>query len=235
MKKNEDPHEIRITLVKNEGLQIEDAICKSCPKGKGKACGHVIAVLYHVMHLKAQGMKAIPTDVAKTSLPQVWHQPTRGAKIGAINIQNMVVIGYSSKKASAGSESYFTGERSGIKSTLYNPLRSEPGDITRLKSELHSLNDRTLILPALEQAIEGNMDTTLTKFGRFPKGSALAVQQKLSSDYILNSFDGVDYPRLPHDNSSCISFLECTPLFLTFARHKIYGQPAIEVGQYPGS
>ena len=201
MKKNDDPHVIGITIIETDTLKIEDATCKSCPKGLGKACGHIIAVLYQIVHLKAQGLKAIPTDVAKTSLPQVWHQPNRGTKIGAVNIQDMVVIGYNSKKASSGSESYFAGERSGIKSTLYNPLRSKPGDNATLKSDLESINKRTLILPTLEQAAEAGLSTVMTKFGQFPKVSPLGVQQKLHSNFKLNVFDGTDFPQLPCDQT----------------------------------
>ena len=48
--------------------------------GQGEACGHVCALLYTLALWKGQGKTAVPTDVAKTSLPQTWHMP-RGAKI----------------------------------------------------------------------------------------------------------------------------------------------------------
>jgi hypothetical protein len=39
-----------------------------------------------------------------------------------------------------------------------------------------------------------------TKFGKFPKGSPLAVQQKLSPHYVLNILDACEFPRLPTEN-----------------------------------
>ncbi|CAC5356311.1 unnamed protein product [Mytilus coruscus] len=44
-----------------------------------------------------------------------------------------------------------------------------------------------------------SQETTDTKFGKFPKGSALGYQQKLSAHYILNILDE-DFPILPIDN-----------------------------------
>lgn len=42
-------------------------------------CGHIVVLLYSLAHMEVSNLKAIPTDVAKTSLPQTWHIP-RGEK-----------------------------------------------------------------------------------------------------------------------------------------------------------
>ena len=39
-----------------------------------------------------------------------------------------------------------------------------------------------------------------TKFGKFPIGSPIRVQQKLHSDYSLNILDTEDFPSLPLKN-----------------------------------
>lgn len=109
-------------------LYIEDAT-GTCAKGLGGACGHVIALLYQLVHYKGQGLRAIPVDVAKTSLPQLWDKPDRPSNISGQAIQDMVRIECNSKKAAGGTEGYFTGVRKDVKCTLYNPMRTALGSV----------------------------------------------------------------------------------------------------------
>ena len=39
-----------------------------------------------------------------------------------------------------------------------------------------------------------------TKFGKFPRGSPLATQQKLHHDYVLSILDAGDFPDIPVKN-----------------------------------
>lgn len=52
----------------------------SCAIGSTGSCGHIVGLLYSLAHMKVSTLKAIPTDVANTSLPQTWHIP-RGKHI----------------------------------------------------------------------------------------------------------------------------------------------------------
>ena len=88
MTKSETPYIIKVSLVLQSELTVENASC-TCQKGLGGVCGHLIGLLYQVVHCKGQGHKVIPVDIAKISLLQ---------------------------KISGGSESYFSGERKGLKS-----------------------------------------------------------------------------------------------------------------------
>ena len=99
----------------------------------------------------------IPVDVAKTSLPQLWDKPGRSSKISGQAVQDMVIIGGHTQKVSGGSKSYFSGERKGLKSTLYNPLRNELGSLADLRKSLSSVDDRMLISPTLDQYLSSQI------------------------------------------------------------------------------
>ena len=196
MKKSETPHIIRVSLVFQSELTVENASC-TFQKRLGGACGHLIGLLYQVVHHKGQGLKVIPVDVAKTSLPQLWDKPGRSSKISGQAVQDMVIIGGHTQKVSGGSESYFSGERKGLKSTLYNPLRNELGSFADLRKSLSSVDDRMLILPTLDQYLSSQIPLSQTKFWMFPKELPISVQQKLHSDYLINVYDGSTFPKLP--------------------------------------
>ena len=136
-------------------------------------------------------LAAVPEDVAKTSQPCSWRQP-RGPKIKGTEIQNVSVVGYNSMSSVHGAE-----ERRHVSSTLFNPLRGEFPQMVDLKNRLTDINIKALILPVLEQTTEA----VNTKYGVFPKGSILAVQQPLHSTYHITIFDGVDFPQLPYNNT----------------------------------
>ncbi|XP_062603500.1 uncharacterized protein LOC134265275, partial [Saccostrea cucullata] len=73
-KKNESPHDVEVVIKKGPVFGREDSKC-SCAVGRSGCCGHIVGVLYSIAHMKASNLKAVPTDVAKTSLPQTWHVP----------------------------------------------------------------------------------------------------------------------------------------------------------------
>ena len=57
-----------------------------------------------------------------------------------------------------------------------------------------------MILPALKQ-IE-KIPKIATKFGPCAKGSVIATQQTLQVEYVVNIYDGVQYPALPCENNN---------------------------------
>lgn len=44
--------------------------------GSTGSCGHIVGPLFPLAHMKVSNLKAIPSGVAKTSLPQTWHIPS---------------------------------------------------------------------------------------------------------------------------------------------------------------
>ena len=57
----------------------------------------------------------------------------------------MIIIGGHTQNVNDGSESYFIGERKGLKSAMYNPLRNKLGSLADLRKSL------MLMLPAIDQ------------------------------------------------------------------------------------
>ena len=84
----------------------------------------------------------------------------------------------------------------GIQSTLYNPVRGDMPDVRDLADALREVEPSYLVLPSLEAQVP----KVSTKFGMFPAGSAIAVQQKLHADFQINIYDSVPYPSLPLKN-----------------------------------
>ena len=75
----------------------------SCKIGQGEACGHVVGLLYNLAKLKKDKCKALPEDIAKTSLPQTWHQ-LRGEKISGQVLQEIQLHGYKKRTVDTNSE-----------------------------------------------------------------------------------------------------------------------------------
>jgi len=93
----------------------------NCPIGLVGCCGHITGMLYQIANYKTLGLRALPEDVAKTSLPQTWHQP-RGATIRGKAVQEVSVTGYSKTKNAVKEQPTI------IKTTLYNPVKGQPTD-----------------------------------------------------------------------------------------------------------
>ena len=66
--------------------------------------------------MKTAGMQVIPTDVAKTSLPQTWHVP-RGEKVAGSTVDDVQVLRFDTKRPT-------NAQPRGIRTTLYNPIPS---------------------------------------------------------------------------------------------------------------
>ena len=130
---------------------------------------------------QARDLKVIPNDVAKTSLPQEWHQP-RGDRICPKPIDDVTVYGMTSAKRTRG-----------ISSTLFNPCSEIPDHNILLKSlsSIALTQVSTAVPPTSEKA------PVKTKFGYFPFGSTLAHQQQESSLIIQNIYDAPSFPHLP--------------------------------------
>ena len=89
-----------------------------------------------------------------------------------------------------------TPQRS-LASTLYNPVRSEMPDPGDLHDSLAAVAPESMVLPAL--LANASTSKVPTRFGQFPKGSVVAVQQS-DSDCIMNVYDGIEYPPLTVSN-----------------------------------
>lgn len=130
--------------------------------------------------------KLIPTDIARTSLPQTWHVP-RGEKLQGEKVDNIVVQGYDRNNPQRATK--------GIKSTLYNPICGEEElDVNGFLDEIKDLNIM------FNTSVENSTERVQTKFGNFQKGSVLSYQQKLATDYVLNLMEVNDFPNLPVRN-----------------------------------
>ena len=182
--------QVNMTIGGDPGLEIESAGC-DCPKGLGEACSHIAAVLYGISHLKKLGMKVIPTDPVKTSLPQTWHKP-RGDKMRPVEVQNVIAQGYNKRRDP------MEAPKRALRSTLYNPLRTDLPNMMELHDEQIQVTPDALVLPALRLA--HLVPTQPTPFGNFPRGSILAVHQKMNSECIIKLYDGFEYPPLPVSN-----------------------------------
>lgn len=138
-------------------------------------------------------MKAIPQDLACTSLPQTWHAP-RGPKIAGSTVENIEVRGYS--KTELGE-----GPLKAIQTTLYNPLRSE----VKWGEHYDTLQKHAPEILVLD-AIKENPRDVPSKFGQVPAGSVLSYQQRLDDNVVLNIYDGVCFPSLPVTNAMVNSY-----------------------------
>lgn len=170
---------------------VIDSCCCSCVIGKSGHCGHGIGPLYSLAHMKSSNFRSIPSDVLKTSLPQTRHV-LRGVKISGSAADNVVVYGYDVKSPQR--------QPRGLKSNLYNPLKSSLPPVSQLCSSVSQADSTCLILSVVNVKDKGESLINI-KFGKFSKGSPLAVQQKLSSNYVLNILDAADFPLLPVTNA----------------------------------
>ncbi|XP_078341082.1 uncharacterized protein LOC144627572 [Crassostrea virginica] len=140
--------------------------------------------------MKSSNMKSIPSDVLKTSLPQTWHVP-RGENLCGSSADNVVVHGYNAK---------LPQQPRGLRSTLYNPITSHAPQISDLCTRVSVVDKNCLLLSVVNIDGKGDCKYTSTPFGKPPKGSPLAVQQKLSPHYVLNILDAGEFPFLPVEN-----------------------------------
>jgi len=105
------------------------------------------------------GLRVIPEDVAKTSLPQTWHQP-RGETIQPKEVQNLVVQGYNAK-----SDEDDDSVPRPRKSTLYFPIR---GEFPSTKTLLESLKREEPVCQFLHFKTH-HMNPFLLDMERFPR------------------------------------------------------------------
>lgn len=138
----------------------------------------------------------------------------RGEKLKGSPADQVVVCGYNSK-------SPYRQPR-GLRSTLYNPSKMDFPPIRDLCEAVAKIDHNTLMLSVCN--LDGNQETIETKFGKFPRGSALGYQQKQSSHYILNILDE-EFPPLPMDN------FMCNEVHTVLDRSKAVSFTAIQVDQ----
>ncbi|XP_033726735.1 uncharacterized protein LOC117316303 [Pecten maximus] len=189
-RKNEAPHDVEVVIRNGPSFDSSSSKC-SCAIGSGGCCGHIAGVLHSVAHMKTTGVSAVPCDVAKTSLPQTWHIP-RGEKIGGSVSSDVTLQGYDPKCPQR--------QTRGLRSTLYNPIPSgvEKLDVQKLCENLYKVDKTCLFLTNV--SLSSQQKEIDTKYGKFPKGSPLATQQRLRSDFVLNILNAGDFPKLPMQN-----------------------------------
>ncbi|CAC5367259.1 unnamed protein product [Mytilus coruscus] len=126
----------------------------------------------------------------KTESPheiETWHI-SRGEKLKGSQVDDVVVCGYNSKSPYR--------QPLGLRSTLYNPSKIDFPPVRELCEAVSKVENSILMLSVCSGS---SQETTDTKLGKYPKGSALGYQQKLSAHYMLNILDE-DFPILPIDN-----------------------------------
>ena len=183
--------------VTNGIISVKKASCK-CENGKLAACSHVTALLYKFSYMKANGMTIIPSDVAKTSQPQAWHVP-RGPKITGQAVQEVTVHGHGHLKEVRDGKEVSARAKSGIKSTLSDPVRIPPPPTHALVDAITAALPECMALPCLKAA-QTAQPTVQTKFGLAIKGSPISYQQALQREHFINNFDDMVFPDLPVRN-----------------------------------
>ena len=85
----------------------------------------------------------------------------------------------------------------GIQTTTYNPINTSL-PLSDLCTALNNIEKSCLFLSVVN--LDDQQKFVHTKFGKFPMGSPIGVQQKLHSDYSLNILSTKDFPSLPLQN-----------------------------------
>lgn len=81
----------------------------------------------------------------------------------------------------------------GIETIYYNPINTECLPVEEL-SILYTILTTPVCLIVNPIRQQKNVST---KFGDIPKGSPIAVQEKLHSNYVLMTMDAEDFPPMP--------------------------------------
>ncbi|CAC5390005.1 unnamed protein product [Mytilus coruscus] len=113
----------------------------------------------------------------------------RGEKVKGNTADDVIVVGYDTK-------SPYRQPR-GLRSTLYNPIKVPLPPVADLCSAISDIDNSCLLLSVTSHHNTSNMIET--RFGKYPKGSPISYQQKISSHFILNVSDA-DFPLLPLEN-----------------------------------
>lgn len=118
-KKNEPPHILSVQI----GIEDKRISAKcTCVAGASGYCHHVVGLLFYMSHCKHLGLKALPDELACTSLPQMWSVP-RQRKIANKVVQDIMV----KPQANAGYATF-------VKTTLYSPTTVYPLMIAEMMS-----------------------------------------------------------------------------------------------------
>ncbi len=148
--------------------------------------------------------KLVPEDVAKTSLPQTWHIP-RGDKIGGKEVQDVEVHSYKKGATNACNEEDLPKP---IKSTLFNPIRTDITPPTSMYSHLSKVEPTPMVVDYLSEEVQ-KTDMVGTKYGPHRRGSVLSYQQKLQSGFTINDYSNTEFPTLPVNNVMCNNVSIC--------------------------
>ena len=77
LRKSEPPHNLRLAIsTKQPNFDVLGSSC-TCVAGSLGFCYHAVGLMYLVSHFFMTKIKAIPDNLANTSLPQQWHKPRR--------------------------------------------------------------------------------------------------------------------------------------------------------------
>ena len=168
LRKSETPHRIRLVISTESPYDVLGSSC-TWVAGSVGFCNHAIPVMYLVPHYSMGNVKAIPDDVACTSLPQLWHKP-RGKQIAAEPLMGMV---FKKPRLSCGS-STSTPQETGLSCSLYQAIKATPceSEVAAFKSRVTKINHNYGLSPYMSAGTE----TVPTKVGPAPLGGFLSYQ-----------------------------------------------------------
>ena len=212
MRKNEAPHNLKLVLYKPKAAAVEISNCLCSCKAGQSFCNHMVALVYTLAHYVKLGLKAISPPASCTSLPQQWHKP-RVCGIKPESILKVTVKDpckaakeeLSSNEdlqqgcltpSSSGATCQNKKRRTGIHSTLYDPL-PDNFDTNKFVSDFCSFVDGQPNPIQFSQVLRQSlsiMRLSNSEFGAVPRGSILSYQclPKQSDDlvkiYGINGF-----------------------------------------------
>ena len=160
--KNGTPHTLSVKVKKREdSVSFFDAKC-TCKVGLGGHCGHICGLLYQLAEYKIRDVKAIPVDVAKTSLKITFHEPggpsITGKRIDQVTLKRHI------KNPQNPADS--NGVRD-VQSTLYNAVGGPIPILNKLQEYVEKEYETLPVLSSLTASCNDHDDSMLVmpKFG----------------------------------------------------------------------
>ncbi|XP_065069946.1 LOW QUALITY PROTEIN: uncharacterized protein LOC135694967 [Rhopilema esculentum] len=170
-------------------------------------CNHKSAFLFQIVHYKSLGLKVLPNNVSKTSLPQTWHKPRtkdiNPEPISSLQIQKPVK--FAKKKLQSNGdkiEDKRTKERDNsicIEPTVYNPLQDEDYSAKKFIADFKksfASGPKTQFSYILDADQEDNLVSS--SYGMLPKGSVISYHFPLKEvDNFCKLKDTPTFPAIP--------------------------------------
>eukprot|EP00795_Rhopilema_esculentum_P004026 gene4026-20195_t len=166
-----------------------------------------IILNHQIVHYKSLGLKVLPNNVSKTSLPQTWHKPRtkdiNPEPISSLQIQKPVK--FAKKKLQSNGdkiEDKRTKERDNsicIEPTVYNPLQDEDYSAKKFIADFKksfASGPKTQFSYILDADQEDNLVSS--SYGMLPKGSVISYHFPLKEvDNFCKLKDTPTFPAIP--------------------------------------